>query len=143
MPGLSSTTARSRQGQHETCRNTIPVQSSHVTDAKRTSDMFSAFVQATAGRQVLSHLYPVDVGSASPTSFGHPLHDATEEQTNDFHSVPGSPDVHSEGHFQKHLVLPGGQLHLHHRPSRAAETPQAAKPSPARTAPSSPASLWS
>ena len=143
MAGLSSTTARSRQGQHEPCRNTIPIQSSQVTDPKTTSDTFSAFVQATAGRQVLSHLYPVDGGSASPTSFGHPLDDAIEEQTNDFHSVPGSRDVHSQGHFQKHLVLPGDQLHLHHRPSRAAETPQAAKPSPARTAQSSPASLCS
>jgi len=38
----------------------------------------------------LSHLYPVDVGSASPTSFSYVFDDAFKEQINNYHSVFGS-----------------------------------------------------
>ena len=36
-------------------------------------------------------------------SFIPPLDDTTKEPSKDFHSVPGSQDVHTQRHFQQHL----------------------------------------
>ena len=46
---------------------------------------------------------------------------------NDFHSVPGSHNVHSQGLSEQHHVLSGDELHLHHRLSWTAKTPQTGK----------------
>jgi len=118
VPGLSSTTACSQQGQHKACRNTVPIQSSHATGPKRTSGMFSAFVLScheaspvpslsSRRRRCFSHIDDVEhlPHQQSPT-----FDDAIKEEINAFHSVLGSRHVHNQGHYWKNPVLPGDQL---------------------------------
>jgi len=116
------------------CRNPIPTQIRCVTGTTQgISQRFGAFGQwrspTTAVTQGLSLLYPVNAGqfmnpkhitAGSPlegipsqtllvllsSSFSHSLDGTNMDQANDFHSVLGSQDVHTQGHFQHHLFLP-------------------------------------